>query len=98
MKAHEIEKDPELQGVLWACYKYWQDESLPSDKRVICYSWIVGLYNERFGTKFHQSKLRNLTKLGFLKGDDTSRGLHRRYYKIINPNQVYELLRKWNLI
>lgn len=98
MKALEIENDPELQGVLWACYKYCHDESLPSYERVICYSWIVGLYNERFGTKFHQSKLRKLTKLGFLKGDDTSRDWHRRYYKIINPNQVQKLLRKWSLI
>lgn len=98
MKADEIENDPELQRVLWACYKYWQDESLPANERVICYSWIVGLYNERFGTKFHPSILRHLTKLGFLKEEDTSKGGHRRYYEIINPGQVDELLRKWGLI
>ena len=98
MKADEIENEPELQQVLWACYKYWQNESLPAHERVVCYSWIVGLYNERFGAKFHPSKLHHLTKLGFLKEDDTSRSGHRRYYKITNPDQVNELLMKWGLL
>lgn len=98
MKADEIENDPELQRVLWACYKYWQDESLPYHERVICYSWIVELYNKRFGTKFHQSRLSHLTKLGFLKREHTSKSGHRRYYEIINLNRVDELLRKWSLI
>ena len=97
MKADEIEIKPELQQVLWACYKYWQDESLPNNERVICYNWIVGLYSEKFGVKFHPSSLRHLTKLGFLKEDDTSRGGHRHYYKIVNPNRVDELLKKWSL-
>ena len=73
MKVDEIKNDPELQQVLWACYRYWQNESLPAHKRVICYSWIIEPYEERFGTKFHQSRLRRLTELGFLKRDDTSR-------------------------
>lgn len=98
MKADKIENDTESQQVLWACYKYWQDESLPANERVICYSWIVGPYNKRFNAKFHPSKLRHLTKLGFLKEDDSSKGGHRRYYEIINPSQVYELLIKWGLI
>ncbi|GEM_PF-1587917 len=98
MKTGEIENDSELQRVLWACYKYWQSELLPAHKRNVCYSWIVGLYDERFGAKFHPSKLRRLTRLGFLKEDDTSRGGHRRYYQIISPSHVDELLRKWGLI
>ncbi len=98
MKADEIENEPELQRVLWACYKYWQDESLPANERVICFGWIIELYNERFGAKFHWSRLRHLTKLGFLDEDDISKGGHRRYYKIIDPNRVAELLSKWGLI
>jgi hypothetical protein len=98
MKADEIETDSELQRVLWACYKYWQDESLPAHERAICYSWIIEPYSERFGAKFHPSRLRHLTNLGFLKEDDTSRGGRRRYYRIANPDRVDELLRKWSLI
>jgi hypothetical protein len=98
MRATEIENDPELQRVLWACYQYWQgEEALPPHERTICYKWALDLYESKFGTKFHQSKLRLLAKLGFLKHDDTSRGGHRRYYKIMDPNQVDNLLRKWNL-
>lgn len=98
MTVNEIEKAPELQQVLWACYKYWQSESLPPDERAICYSWVVRLYQDRFGVRFHQYKLRRLTELGFLKEDDTSRGGHRRYYKILDPNRVADLLVKWSLI
>ena len=97
MNASEIESDAELQRVLWACYKYWQGESSPPQDRVICYSWVIGPYRERFGTDFHQSRLYLLTKLGFLKQDDTARGGNRRYYKIISPSRVADLLTKWKL-
>ena len=97
MSVNEIENDLELQRVLWACYEYWKNEPLPVSKRAICYSWIVKRYEKRFGTRFHQSRLRRLAELGFLvPEDDPSRGGHRRYYKISDPNRVYELLRKWN--
>lgn len=97
MGANEIEEDLELQRILWACYKYWQGESSPPDERDICYKWVLGTYENRFRTKFHQSRLRRLAKLRFLKQDDTSRTGHRCYYKIIDPNRVGELLSKWNL-
>ncbi|MFB0521206.1 MAG: hypothetical protein ACETWD_07245 [Desulfatiglandales bacterium] len=98
MRANEIENDLELQRVLWACYKYWQGEkSLPPDRRIICYSWVIGPYENRFGTKFHQSRLGRLAKLGFLKKGDTARSGHRRYYKIADPDRVDDLLRKWDL-
>jgi hypothetical protein len=96
MTANEIENNPELQRVLWACYKYWQGESLPPDERAICYSWVVRTYEERFGTRFHHSRLRDLAKLGFLNQDDDSRSGHRRYYKIVEPNLVNDLLNRWN--
>ena len=97
MRVDELEKDLESQQVLWASYEYWQGEALPPRERLICYSWVVRVYKDRFGTKFHHSKLRRLAKLGFLKEDDTSRGGCRRYYTIIDPHRVCDLLRKWNL-
>jgi len=96
MRVDELEKDSELQQVLWACYEYWQSETSRPHEKTICYSWVVRVYEDRFGTKFHHSKLRHLAKLGFLKEDDTSRGGHRRYYKIVEPDRVANLLRKWN--
>jgi len=97
MRVEEIENNPELQRVLWACYKYWQGESLPPRERVICYGWILRLYEDKFGVRFHQSRLGQLAKLGFLEQADTSRGGRRRYYKIVDPDRVDALLRKWNL-
>lgn len=97
MRVDEIESNVELQQVLWACYKYWQSESLPPHERVICYSWVVKLYEGKFGTNFHQSKLRRLSRLGFLQPSDVSRGGNRRYYKIVDPDKVARLLEKWRL-
>lgn len=97
MGVNEIEEDLQLKRILWACYEYWHSESLPPNKRIICYHWVVGIYEEKFGDKFHQSRLRHLTKLKFLKQDDTSRRGHRRYYKIVDPNQLRDFFRKWNL-
>ena len=97
MGENEIEDDVELQRILWACYEYWHKESLPPDERIICYNWVLGIYEEKFGTKFHQSRLRRLEKPRFLKKDNTSRGGHRRYYKIADPKRVGDLLSKWNL-
>jgi hypothetical protein len=97
--ADRIENNTELQQVLWACYKYWQsEESSPPDERVVCYKWVLRVYEDRFGSKFHQSKLRRLVTLGFLERDDTSRREHRRYYKVIDPDRVEILLTKWDLI
>jgi len=92
MRVDELEKGSELEQVLWACYEYWQHETSPPHERIICYSWVVSIYEDRFGTTFHHSKLRNLAKLGLLKEDSTSRGGRRRYYKIVEPEHVAYLL------
>lgn len=97
MISNELENDQELQRVLWACYKYWRGESLPPHKRIICYSWVASLYEERFGTKFHQSKLARLAKLGLLEKDYLSRHGQRRYYTIVDPDRVDDLLWRWGL-
>ncbi len=97
MTASAIERDPELQRVLWACYRYWQAESLPTEDRAVCYGWVVRPYEEAFGTQFHQSRLARLTKFGFLQQAETSRGGKRRYYTMANPERIGELLKQWNL-
>jgi hypothetical protein len=72
-----LKNDPELQRVLAACLDYAQ-----SMLGVICYSWVLRRYREMFGGWFHQSRLAELERLGFLAKDgEPSRG--RRYYRII---------------
>jgi len=95
MNVAEIERNPELQRVLLACYEYWQTEPLPPEQRSVCFSWVSGTHRRMFGEEFHPAKLYQLTKLGFLKQDDTSRGGHRRYYKIVDPSLVELLASKW---
>jgi hypothetical protein len=56
---------------------------------------VSGTYRRMFGGEFHPAKLYRLTKLGFLTQDDTSRGGHRRYYRITNPALVEALVKKW---
>ena len=43
MKVENIEDNPELQQVLWACCEYSKDDTAPLQERAICYSWIVPL-------------------------------------------------------
>lgn len=99
MKEINIEKSPELQRVLWACYKYWQDESPKHiDKKVICYSWVLEVFEKRFNSGFHQSGLQALSDIGFLQKDMTSRHGGRRYYKVVDIEQIHDLLAKWKLL
>lgn len=68
----------ELQRIVTACLEYGNP--------VICYSWVVRLYEARYGRTFHQARLRQLERLGVLAKDgETSRRGNRRYYRIINP-------------
>ena len=90
------EMDMELKKILWACYEYWESISQSPSDRSICYSWILGTYENKFGSKFHQSKLNRLVKLGFLQKDESSRGGNRRYYKIKEPTEVEKMLKEWN--
>lgn len=87
----------ELQRVLWACLNYWDSEAIPTDERVVCYSWVARVYENRFGGVFHQSRLQRLAQLGFLTEGDTSRGGNRRYYRISDPTQLAEFLRACTL-
>lgn len=98
MTYNEIEMDSELQRVLWACYHYCSI-SPPTDQRwSICYTWALHQYEDRFHDRFHQSKLKRLAKLGFLRAQDTSRAGKRRYYTLVNLEEIAALLKKWNLL
>lgn len=90
--ALEMETNPELHRILWACLTYWSTEPNPVDERAICYSWVARCYKHRFGGTFHQSRLEHLARLGFLTKDDTSRGGNRRYYRINDPAHLTEFL------
>lgn len=97
METIEIENNTELQRILWACYEYWRKETLAPHERSICYTWVVKVYEEKFGTKFHHATLRHLVKLGFLQPDETSQSGRRRYYRIKNPTQIGSLLQKFGI-
>ena len=99
LSSKEPDLDAESRHVRWACYHYWQSESLhlPPDQRSICYTWVRRQYEGRFVMSFHQSRLTLLAKLGFLAKDDTARGGSRRYYKLVNPERTQELLTEWGL-
>jgi len=90
----EILNDLELQGILWACLDYWSTETCAPAQPVICYKWVARRYHARFGGTFHQSRLAELERLGVLAKDgDTSRGGDRRYYRILDPAGLAELLK-----
>jgi hypothetical protein len=97
MTLTELEVARELQRILWACLAYWNTETLAPEERLVCYSWVVRPHLERFRETFHQSKLEELARLGFLEKADTSRGGNRRYYRIPEADRVRWLLQEWNL-
>jgi len=73
----------EQRQVLQACKQYWESNpSVPPAERLICYRWVLPIYQQRFGTDFHQSQLHNLAKLGYLKPAHSVRGGGRRYYTL----------------
>ncbi|MGD0173351.1 MAG: hypothetical protein ABSC61_02785 [Anaerolineales bacterium] len=97
MSIEEIVNEKELKKVLWACYNYWNNESDPVDKRVICYTWVIKEYKNRFDKEFNESKLTKLADYGILSVVDKPRGGNRVYYKFNNPTEVKEKLLIWGL-
>src|SRR5258708_38977926 len=84
---------PDLQRIALACLDSWNAEPLPLDQRSICYKWVARRYATMFGGSFHQARLVELERLGFLAKDDTSRGGDRRYYRLTDPVRVVEILK-----
>jgi hypothetical protein len=97
MATEEAKVSQELRQVLWACYIYWMGEPVPPDERTIYFGWIAGPYEQKFGTTFHQSRLRQLANLGFLERADVAGVGYRRYYKIVDPDRLASLLEEWDL-
>ena len=87
----------ELRQILLACLDYWNAEPCAPDQRSICYSWVARRYEAMFGGSFHQTRLAQLERLGILAKDgDTSRGGDRRYWRIIDPAGLAEILKGCN--
>jgi hypothetical protein len=83
MNTSSVSLPNEQRQVLEACREC--SESNPSvapAERLICYRWVLPIYQQRFGTAFHQSQLHNLAKLGYLKPSHSVRGGGRRYYTL----------------
>src|SRR5688572_8660526 len=89
--------EPLLQQVLWACLDSHNQRDPSAERRLLCYYWLIGPYEKRFGTKFSQGTLRRLASMGFLKPEYTVRGGNRRYYTLVDPELVAELVREWQV-
>ena len=97
MSIEEIVNEKELTQILWACYEYWDNESDPVEKRVVCYDWVVKEFKSRFDRGFHESELIKLADYGILSAVDKSRGGNRVYYTLNNPSEIREKLLIWGL-
>lgn len=96
MTNESLRDDPELQRIAGACLEYWNGEPY-GPHRSICYSWVARLYTSKFGGSFQQTRLAQLERLGILAKDgDTSRGGDRRYWRIIDPAGLAEILKGCN--
>lgn len=96
MTTPDIETEPELQQVLSSCYEVWKSETSPPDQRLLCYSWVLPLYQDQFGKGFHPSRLADLATAGLLEKSESTHTGHRRYYKLPDPGRVESLLGKWS--
>lgn len=85
------ELDVETLRVLCACYEYWATEPLPIEDRVICFRWIKRGFESRFGVELTRREFDLAAKSGLLVKADTSRGGNRRYYRLVDPDQLRQL-------
>ncbi|MGB7537853.1 MAG: hypothetical protein WBM17_04880 [Anaerolineales bacterium] len=95
MSIDAIVNEKELKQVLWACYNYWDNESKPVDKRVICYAWVAKEYKNRYDAGFDESDLEKLADQGILTAVEKSRGDNKNYYKLNNPSEIKGKLLIW---
>jgi hypothetical protein len=97
MGIEAIVNEKELKQVLWACYNYWDNESKPVDKRVICYAWAAKEFKNRYDKAFNESDLDKLAELGILAAVEKSRGDNKKYYRLNNPSEIKGKLLIWGL-
>jgi hypothetical protein len=72
--------------VLGVCIEYPK-----SGDGAFCGEWIMHAC-EKQGVPFHQAWLTKLANVGLLEKEDTSRGGHRRYYKLKNVELAQAVL------
>jgi len=92
MGANEPVIDSEIERVLMICHEYWSTEPVPVPDRVICYKWISRPYEARFGAKLTRAAFDRVARSGFLEKADTSRGGHRRYYRVTKPTELAHIV------
>jgi hypothetical protein len=97
MSVQTLDLTPEQQRILWACYAYWAASPAPPEQRLVCYTWVLYCYQQRFGGEFTPPQLRSLAQLGLLRPGHVVRGGGRRYYTLADPQRVHELLGEWGL-
>jgi len=95
MDAREVPR--ELRQILWACYEQWEEEEGEPAQRSVTFQCILPRFTKRFSREFHQSALRVLAHLGYLKRIFTTRGgnRNRRYYALPDPRKVKRDLTEW---
>jgi hypothetical protein len=58
MSPQTVQLMPEQQRVLCACYECWRACSAPSAGQEICYTWVSGHHQRRFGGDCTPPQLR----------------------------------------
>lgn len=72
----------EAQQAYSVCLDYSDSEQLPLADRAVCFKWINRAYKDKFGAALPRARFEELVRLGLLTRLDTSRGGHRRYYRV----------------
>lgn len=80
----QLELDPELKRVLWACLQWVRQTPNPEQDQSVCFSWVLPIFRQAFACDFHQSRLRALAADGFLRQSDSTRAGNRRYYTVVD--------------
>jgi len=88
MNTELLLSEPELHRVLRVCNDFLMAQPSLAESRIVCYKWLVRAFEQRFGYRFHPSRLHQLANLGYLSPEDTARGGHRRYYKLRSPEMT----------
>jgi hypothetical protein len=71
---------------------------MPTEGQEICYTWVSSHHQRRFGGDCMPPQLRQLADLGYLRRGDLAQGGSRRYYSLVDPQRVSQLLGEWGML